>query len=321
MTEVAAFVHGLCGFAVLPGRELVPSLSAGIPDAGLLEGRRLTLHVFSSAAEAAAFAAGVAHAARNDVRAVVGRDGAERIVAVDAAQPDQGAPERFEDAVEVVDRGGAGFQKARAVWETARNRVPDGFVLDISSDGSLVELDIGPRRFALSLDYGEVTATATYRANAKRVSTALACNWTTSAVDFDAIDKTLQVRFPVASFLEKVGVLTLVDRLVADEESRDEFGLMRERIRRDRAHCRVVELMLQGWRMSSFHGSVVMIPPAGSEASLRPLAGALLQRLLAADLVRKPRSAMVRNELHNFAYEVGTLSGSAVRMPEKRVDA
>ena len=317
MTEAAALVHGLCGFEVLPGGELVPSLSAGVPDEGLLEGRRLVLHVFASSPEAAAFAAGVALAARNDVRAVAGRDGAELIVAIDATQADRRAPERFEDAVEVVDRGGAAAQTARAMWQMLRTGMPEGFVLDIAPDGSSVELDIGPRRFALSLAYGEVTATTTYLANAKRVSTALACNWTTSAVDFDAIDKTLQVRFPVETFREKVGVLTLVDTLVADEESRDEFGLMRERIRTDPGHCRIVELMLQGWRMSSFHGSVVMIPPADSGARLRPLAGALLQRLIAADLVRKPRSALHRNELHNFAYEVGSLSGSAVRIPEK----
>lgn len=321
MMDAGRLVHGLCGFEILADQGLAPSLAAGVPDPGVLEGRRLTLHVFATPPEAAAFAAGVATAARNGVLAVVGRNGAERVVAVDAIAPGLAAPENFEAAVSIEDRGGGGIQRALAVWRMLRVDMPAGFALDISPDGASASLDVGVRRFALSLDSWDVTATTTYRAAAKRVSTALACNLTTSALDFDAIDKTLQVRFPVERFLEKVGLLRLVDELVADEESRDEFGLLRERIRRDPAHCRIVELMLGGWRMTSFHGSVVLIPPVGSEARLRPVAGALLQRLVAADLVRKPRSAKMRSELHNFAYEVGGLDGSAVRIPIGKADA
>lgn len=321
MTDLPPLVHGLCGFHVLSDGGLAPSLAAGVPQLSLLEGRRLTLHVFATPPEAAAFAAGVALAVRNDVRAIVGRDGAERVVAVEAASPGLPSPETFEEAVAVEDRGGAGMQRALAVWRMLRPGMPGGLGLDISSDGTAVALDVGARRFGLTLAYGDVVATAAYRANAKRVSTALACNLRTSALDFDAIDKTLQVRFPVERFLEKVGLLTLVDDLVADEESRDEFDRLRNRIRRDPAHCRIVEMMLAGWRMSSLHGSVVLVPPAASEARLRPVSGALLHRLVAADLVRKPRSALRRREPHNFAYEVGDLAGSAVNQPPNEVDA
>lgn len=319
MTDPATFVHGLCGFEVLADLDLVPSLAADVPVPGVLEGRRLTLHVFATAQEAVAFAAGVAVAARNGVAAVVGRNGAERVVAVEAMAPGLAAPDNFEAAVAVEDRGGVGMQRALAVWRMLRPGMPEGFSLDVSPDGSSVALDVGVRRFDLSLDAWDVTATTTYRASAKRVSTALSCNWTTSALDFDAIDRVLRVRFPVEQFQEKVGLLSLVDDLVADEESRDEFGRLRDRIRRDPAHCRIVELMLDGWRMSSIHGSVVLVPPAGSNARLRPLSGALLHRLEAADLVRKPRSALRRREPHNFAYELGNIDGSAVRTPREKV--
>lgn len=319
MTALPTLAHGLCGFAVLPDGRLAPSLADGVPEAPVLEGRRLTLHVFATAPEAVAFAAGVAVAVGDDVHAVVGRDGAERVVAV--AAPELGAPESFEDAVAVEDRGGVDMQRALAVWRMLRTGMPHGFALDISSDGSSVALDVGARRFALSLGFGDVVATAAYRANAKRVSTALACNLTTSALDFDAVGRTLQVRFPVELFREKVGMLALVDDLVADEESRDEFELARAHIRRDPGHCRIVELMLGGWRMSSLHGSVVLVPPAASDARLRPMSGALLHRLVAADLVRKPRGALSRREPHNFAYEVGDLAGSAVHLPSKEAEA
>jgi hypothetical protein len=321
LTDQPALVHGLCGIDVLPDGRLAPSLAAGVPQASLLEGRRLTLYVFATAPEAAAFAAGVALAIRNDVRAITGRDGAERVVAVEAAASEFPAPETFEEAVAVEDRGGAGMQRALAIWRMLRHGMPEGLALDISSDGISAALDVGARRFALTMAYGDVTATATYRANAKRVSTALACNLRTSALDFDAIDKTLQVRFPVERFLDKVGLLTLVDDLVADEESRDEFDRLRNLIRRDPAHCRIVEMMLGGWRMSSLHGSVVLVPPAASKARLRPVSGALLHRLVAADLVRKPLGALRRREPHNFAYEIGDLAGSAVHVPTKEVDA
>lgn len=321
MTDRPALVHGLCGFDVLPDGGLAPSLAAGVPQASLLEGRRLTLYVFATAPEAAAFAAGVALAIRNDVRAIAGRDGAERVVAVEAASPELPAPETFEEAVAVEDRGGAGMQGALAIWRTMRSGMPDGFVLDISPDGTLVSLDVGVRRFALSMDAWDVTASTTYRASDKRVSTALSCNWTTSALDFDAVDRTLRVRLPIERFQEKLGLLRLVDDLVAGEESRDEFGRLRDRIRRDPAHCRFVELMLDGWRMTSLYGAVVLVPPASSDARLRPLSGAVLHRLEAADLVRKPRSALRRPEPQNFTYEIGDLAGSAVHVPTKKGDA
>jgi hypothetical protein len=319
MTDRPTLVRGLCGFEVLPDGRLVPSLEDGVPEALALEGRRLILHVFATAPEAAAFAAGVALAVLNDLRAVVGRHGAERVVAVET--PGLGPPETFEDGVAVEDRGGGGLQRALAVWRMLRAGMPDGIALDVSPDGTSVSLDVGARRFALSLDAWDVTATTTYRANARRVSTALACNLTTSALDFDAIDRTLQVRFPVERFLEKVGLLALVDDLVAGEESHDEFDRVRSRIRSDPSHCRIVEMMLEGWRMSSLHGSVVLVPPAASDARLRPMSGALLHRLVAADLVRRPRGALGRRQPHNFAYEVGDLAGSAVKPPSKEAEA
>lgn len=308
-------VHGICGFAAETASGFVPSLEEGMPAVSVLEGRRLELHVFAGAAEAAAYATGVARAARNELYAVAGRDGAERVVALEVVEAGRPAPARFEDSVEVIDHGGVGLQRASACWRAVRGSLPDGLAMDIAPDGASVGLDVGPRRFALSLEWDEVTATTSYRANDWRVSTALICNLSTSGLDFDAVEKVLRVRFPVGSFADRAAVLVEVDRLVAAEESRDEFGLMVEHIRRDPAHCRIVESMLGGWRLSSYDGSVVLVPPAGSDRRLRPIAGSVIRRLIGADMIRRPRHADRLGDRPSFAYEVGSLSGTSVRIP------
>lgn len=319
MTGSADLVHGICGFGI-DGATLVPSLAKGIPEASILEGRRVELHVFNGAAEAAAFAAGVTRAARNGLHASAGRSGAERVVALDVSEPDRPAPQRFADSVDLVDHGGLELQRTSSVWWSMRNSLPEGLALDISPDGATVELDVGSRRFALSNEWGDVTASTTYRASDRRVSTALMCNWPTSGLDFDAVDKVLRVRIPADAFAARAAILPEVGRLVADEESRDEFATVIERIRRDPAHCRIVELMLEGWRLSSFDGSVVLVPPEGSERRLRPVAGSLLRRLIDADMIRTPREASRPGVRRNFSYEVGPLSGTAVRTQPKTAE-
>jgi hypothetical protein len=319
VTGSADLVHGICGFGI-DGGTLVPSLGEGIPEASVMEGRRLELHVFSSAVEAAAFSAGVTRAARNGLHAVVGRNGAERVVALDVSEPDRPAPQHFADSVDPVDHGGLALQTASAGWWSLRTSLPDGLALDISSDGATVELDAGTRRFTLSNEWGDVVASTTYRASDRRVSTALMCNWPTSGLDFDAVDKVLRVRIPTDAFANRAGILSEVGRLVADEESRDEFATVVERIRRDPAHCRIVELMLEGWRLSSFDGSVVLVPPEGSERRLRPVARAHIQRLVDADMIRTPLEASRPGLRRNFSYEVGPLSGTAVRAQPRAVE-
>jgi hypothetical protein len=317
MTGGTDLVHGICGFADDTAFGFIPSLKEGLPPVSILEGRRLEMHVFAAAAEAAAFAAGVTRAARNELHAAAGRDGAERVVALEVAEAGRPAPACFEDSVDVVDHGGLGLQRAAARWQAVRGSLPGGLALDITPDGASVGLDVGPRRFALSLEWDEVTATTSYRANDWRVSTALMCNLSTSGLNFDAVEKVLRVRFPVGSFADRAAVLVEVDRLVAAEESRDEFGLMVEHIRRDPAHCRIVESMFGGWRLSSQDGSVVLVPPAGSDRRLRPIAGSVIQRLIGADMIRRPRHADRLGDRPSFSYEVGSLSGTAVRIPAK----
>jgi hypothetical protein len=317
ITDGTDLVHGICGLATDTASGLVPILKEGMPAVSVLEGRRLELHVFAGAAEAAAFAKGVARAARNELHATVGRDGAERVVALEVVEAGRLAPARFEDSVDVVDHGGLGLQRASARWRAVSGSLPGGLALDIAPDGASVGLDVGPRRFALSLEWDEVTATTSYRANDWRVSTALMCSLSTSGLDFDAVEKVLRVRFPVDAFADRARILVEVDRLVAAEESRDEFGIMIEHIRRDPAHCRIVESMLGGWRLSSYDGSVVLVPPAGSERRLRPIAGSVIQRLIGADMIRRPRHADRRADRPCFSYEVGSLSGTAVRIPAK----
>ncbi|MGU3560630.1 hypothetical protein [Methylobacterium radiotolerans] len=218
MTGSADLVHGICGFGI-DGGMLVPSLAEGIPEASVLEGRRLELHVFSSAVEAAAFSAGVTRAVRNGLHAVVGRNGAERVVAFDISEPDRPAPQHFADSVDPVDHGGLALQTASAGWWSLRTSLPDGLALDISSDGTTAELDAGTRRFTLSNEWGDVVASTTYRASDRRVSTALMCNWPTSGLDFDAVDKVLRVRIPTDAFTNRAGILSEVGRLVADEDT------------------------------------------------------------------------------------------------------
>lgn len=308
--------HGLCRIDEIDGvpTPTLADVPAGVPVPGGTSG--LVLHVFEHAAEAAAFAAGSALHPGGTVRAIQGVAGAERVVLVWPWADSAGADVR--DGVGLTDHGGAEVQRAHAIWRRLAVAVPAPFTFGIAPGGS-AELVLSPRRFALDVSCGEIVARTVYVANDKRVSTAIACDWTTSVLDFSAKDRVLRINFDPERFLALLPRLVRVDELVADEESRDAAAVLNEQVRRDPEHCRVVELMLAGWRLSSTHHTAALVPPPGSEARMRRVGGSFLNRLVDADLIRKPRHAEGRNALFAFAYEVGSLDGTAVRRPEPKV--
>lgn len=308
-------IHGLCRIAAADGMA-VPSLADPPGDADVpAVAPGSVLHVFATPAEAVAFAAGAALHADCSVRAVQGVDGAERVVLV-SVRTDAEIAGR--DGVGLVDHGGAALQRAQALWRRFAGAVPEPFAFAIAPDGS-AELVLGARRFALEVAYGEIVATTGYAANDKRVSTAIACDWTTSALDFLAKDRVLRINIDPERFLSLLPRLVRLDELVAGEESRDAASVLYDQVRRDPEHCRVVELMLSGWRLTSTHHTAALVPPQGSDARMRRIGGGMLSRLVEADLVRKPRHASGRSEFFAFAFEVGSLDGTAVRRPDPQV--
>lgn len=308
-------IHGLCRIAAAGGAP-VPSLADPPGAAEMPEvAPGSVLHVFATPAEAAAFAAGAALHADCRVRAAQGVDGAERVVLVSIGADGERAGM---DGIGLVDHGGAALQRAQALWRGLASAVPEPFAFAIAPDGS-AELVLGPRRFALEVSYGEIVATTGYAANDKRVSTAIACDWTTSVLDFLAKDRVLKVNFDPERFLSLLPRLVRLDELVAGEESRDAAAVLHEQVRRDPEHCKVVELMLSGWRLTSTHHTAALVPPQGSDARMRRIGGGMLGRLVEADLVRKPRHAAGRSQMFAFAFEVGSLDGTAVRRPDPQV--
>ncbi|MCP1545626.1 hypothetical protein [Methylorubrum extorquens] len=308
-------IHGLCRIAAADGAA-VPSLAEPPGDAEVpAVAAGSVLHVFAAPAEAAAFAAGAALDPAGPVCAAQGVDGAERVVLV-SVRTDAEVAGR--DGIGLVDHGGAALQRAQALWRGLASSVPEPFAFAIAPDGS-AELVLGPRRFALEVSYGEIVATTGYAANDKRVSTAIACDWTTSVLDYLAKDGALRINFDPERFLSLLPRLVRLDELVAGEESRDAASVLYEQVRRDPEHCKVVELMLSGWRLTSTHHTAALVPPQGSDARMRRIGGGMLSRLVEADLVRKPRHATGRSGMFAFAFEVGSLDGTAVRRPDPQV--
>lgn len=308
-------VHGLCRISATAGTP-TPTL-ADVPAACDIPGEpNFVLHVFATASEAAAFAAGAALDPDGRYSAVQGVDGAERVVLV-APRADAG---RYDaTGIGFVDHGGVELQRSLALWRRLSVAVATPFAFEVEPDGS-AKLALGPRRFVLEFSHGEIVARMAYVANDKRVSTAIACDWTTSVLDYLAQDRMLRLNFDPEQFLTLLPRLVRVDELVAGEESRDAAAVLIEHVRRDPEHCRVVELMLSGWRLYSTHHTAALVPPQGSEARMRRIGGGLLSRLVDADLIRKPRHADGRNAQFAFAYEVGSLGGSAVRRPDPQVE-
>ncbi len=290
-------------------------------DATVLAGRDLEIHAFTTPGEAGAFVAGVGVHAGNPVRVRAGREAIAHLAVLERFD---GAPE---GRIALVDHGGARPQQEANRWSWleslarahSRRGRPGGPTLWFQRGHGDIPpvLKIDHQHFTVAQEPGTLVLTRTLAADPDEVRRALAGKATGDGVAVGVEAETVSIRIDrdhVAGAVDTLAtIVQILHRCAFEAERRREH----EATRRDRVHCRVVEMMLQGWSLTNSQGRGTLAPPPGSGHAVRTIGYAMLDRLIDSGLIRPPAGREMRGHRQwNAVYEIGDLAGSDVRRPE-----
>jgi hypothetical protein len=307
-------VHGICYLTERNGA-LTPTDRPLDPAA--LGGRDVELHVYTTAAEASAFVHGVEAHRSNHLRAAVGIGSVTHLAALERLGPDDA------EDVRLVDHGGVEPLRAHNAWSWIRRlarvyerqagpRSPTLWFQQ-PQGAAPARMRIEHRTYDVVQDGDRVCLRCQVVGDASEIRARLTAE-IDSAISFTIDDGEVDLSLAKRAFAERVPHIHAIGRILDDCASRARRIEEITATRGDRRHCRIVELMLQGWSLRNSQGRGELRPPAESALKARTLSYAMLGRLIDADLIRPPAGREVRGHRQwNVVYGVGDLAGSAVR--------
>ena len=317
---MAEHVHDICYLVESEGAILPAHRSAQAVEIAAVAGRNLEIHVFSAGGEAAAFASGVAVLASNHLRVRVGTGPVAHVAVLERL--DAEGPGR----IGLVDHGGARVQQDATrwawltrfarTWDRTGHRYPTVMFQPPFGEAS-AELKIEHQRFTVRQDDEILILTCPISADAEAVRAHLAETLAPSPDELNVGPDGLTLRLRRADLPDRIAMLHAIGQGLSHCRYQKERAEKRAETRQDRAHCRIVELMLQGWTLTNSQGRGALKPPTGSPHKARDLGYAMLGRLIDAELIRPPKGRETRgHQQWNVVYEIGNLDGSAVRRPD-----
>lgn len=312
--------HDICYLVEREGEIAPAHRSSQAIETEALAGRDLEIHVFRAPGEATAFAAGVAVLASNRLRVRVGIGPVAHVAVLERL--DTEGPGR----VGLVDHGGARVQQAATrwawltrlarTWDRRGHRWPTVMFQPPHGDAP-AELKIEHHRFRVAEDGETVRLMCPIPADPEAVRAHLAATLAPWPEGLVVGPSELNLSLPKTALADEIKTLHAIAQGLAHCRYQRERAEKRAETRQDRSHCRVVELMLQGWTLTNSQGRGDLKPPAGSGLKMRVLSYAMLDRLIDVGLIRPPPGREIRGHKQwGAVYEVGDLTGTAVRRPE-----
>ena len=312
--------HDICYLVEREGGIAPAHRSLQAVEAEALAGRDLEIHVFRAGGEATAFAAGVAVLASNRLRVRVGLGPVAHVAVLERL--DAEGPGR----VDLVDHGGARVQqdatrwdwlaRLARTWDRRDHRWPTVMFQPPHGD-ACAELKIEHHRFRVAQDGETVRLSCPLPTDPGAVRAHLAATLAAMPAGLVVGPDELSLSLPKTTLADQIKMLHAIAQGLAHCHYQRERAERRAATRQDRSHCRVVELMLQGWTLTNSQGRGDLKPPAGSGHKMRVLGYAMLDRLIDVGLIHPPPGREIRGHRQwGAVYEVGDLTGSAVRRPE-----
>lgn len=299
--------HADGGAAPAPDGEATP---------GITHRYAIDLRVFASAAEAQAFEAGYQAA-----------DGSGYLRRGTGDLAQVAVISRAGSGLTVTDQGGLDALRASRCWSALRSladpdRPPqDGpIAVEIPTDGAPPRITVAGRAFTVTGDADSVTLQVAHAIPTHLIKSQI---WHDRRTQDELIlVESGEVRWltDLASLITRPDTLRGIVEGLDAAEAAQRLASMAEWVRRDPAHLKIPTLMRAGWRLFRWESGASLFPPDDVSRPSRTISGAMLARLVQADLIRTPVRVRLGYVTGPYTYEIGSAADHALRSRATKKD-